>query len=198
MKKVFIIYILLFVPFSFKSMKFKEPDNPCKKDKHYIGELYGGGVIFYLYSDEKGTQHGLIASVTDQCTSCLWGFYDVNVPDCASSWNGAKNTKAYMDAGGVLSGAAGVCSIYEYAGFSDWYLPSIDELNLLFNSRYIINKVLEEDGDPSTNGVKQKYYWSSSQNSPSHAWYWNAGAGFADDGSKNNLPSPHVRAIRSF
>ena len=92
MKKVFIIYILLLIPFSFKSMEFKESEKPCKKDKHYMGELYGGGVIFYLYTDDKGIEHGLIASVTDQCTSCLWGFYDINVPGIGSKHTINVNT----------------------------------------------------------------------------------------------------------
>ena len=165
---------------------------------HYIGEFYGGGIVFYLYSDSLGTEHGLVASLSDLSSSCLWGFPDLTVPNCNSSWDGAANTRAFIAAGGKSKFAIGLCATYSSGGYSDWYMPSIDEFNLLFNQRFIINKQLALDGDPNTNGIVQRYYWSSTQQTASHARYFNAGAGFADDGSKNNLPNPHVRAIRSF
>ena len=168
------------------------------RKSHYIGELYGGGIIFYLYQDSSGYQHGLIASLDDLSASCSWGFPDLIVPHCNSSWDGASNTRAFIAAGGKAYFAIGLCATYKYGGFSDWYMPAIDEFNLLFNQRFIINKVLEQDNNPNSNGIVQRYYWSSTQQTSSHAWYFNAGAGFADDGSKNNLPDPHVRAIRSF
>ena len=166
--------------------------------KHYIGEIFGGGIIFNIYEDSLGNQHGLIASLKDLSSSCPWGFPDLAVPNCNSSWDGASNTRAFIAAGGKSYFAIGLCASYSFQGYSDWYMPSIDEFNLLFNQRFLINKILEQDGDPSTNGIAQRYYWSSSQQTASHAWYFNAGAGFADDGSKNNLTDPHVRAIRSF
>ncbi len=171
---------------------------PTSLKKHYVGEIFGGGIVFYVYEDSIGNQHGLIASLNDLSSSCRWGFPDLTVPNCNSTWDGASNTLAYIAAGGKPYFAVGLCASYSYDGFSDWYMPSIDEFNLLFNQRYIINKVLDQDNDPQTNGIAQRYYWSSTQQTASHACYFNAGAGFADDGSKNNLTDPHVRAIRSF
>ena len=190
---IFILIILFFFLFPFSGITQKE----SAKD-HYVGEFFGGGVIYYLYLDANGEQHGLIASLSDLGEYPLWGFPDYEVPNCNSSWDGASNTRAFIAAGGKSYFAIGLCATFENESFKDWYMPSIDEFNLLFNARFVVNKVLEEDGDPSTNGILQRYYWSSSQQTASHAWYFNAGAGFADDGSKNNLPKPHVRAIRSF
>jgi hypothetical protein len=39
---------------------------------HYIGEQYGGGVIFHLWKDNVGVEHGLIVALTDQSTSQAW------------------------------------------------------------------------------------------------------------------------------
>ena len=36
---------------------------------HYIGESYGGGIVFYVYD---GGQHGLIAATADQNISIRW------------------------------------------------------------------------------------------------------------------------------
>jgi hypothetical protein len=33
--------------------------------KHYIGEEFGGGVIFHLWKDSKGIEHGLIVDLND-------------------------------------------------------------------------------------------------------------------------------------
>lgn len=192
--KPFITFFILILFFCSVSGQQNKESNKT----HYIGELYGGGIVYYLYQDSVGEQHGLIASLTDLGEFPLWGFPNYQVPNCNSSWNGAANTRAFIAAGGKPYFAIGLCATYEYEGFKDWYMPSIDELNLLFNQRFIINKVLEEDDDLASKGIVQRYYWSSTQQTASHAWYFNAGAGFADDGSKNNLPKPHVRAIRSF
>lgn len=192
--KPFITFFILILFFCSASGQQNKESNKT----HYIGELYGGGIVCYLYQDSVGEQHGLIASLTDLGEFPLWGFPNYQVPNCNSSWNGAANTRAFIAAGGKPYFAIGLCATYEYEGFKDWYMPSIDEFNLLFNQRFIINKVLEEDDDLASKGIVQRYYWSSTQQTASHAWYFNAGAGFADDGSKNNLPKPHVRAIRSF
>ena len=192
--KLFITFFTLI--FFFSSVSGQQ--NKQLNNTHFIGELYGGGIVYYLYQDSKGAQHGLIASLSDLGEFPLWGFPNYQVPNCNSSWNGAANTRAFIAAGGKPYFAIGLCATYEHEGFKDWYMPSIDEFNLLFNQRFIINKVLEEDEDLASKGIVQRYYWSSTQQTASHAWYFNAGAGFADDGSKNNLPKPHVRAIRSF
>ncbi|MEK7275563.1 MAG: hypothetical protein AAB110_09935, partial [Candidatus Desantisbacteria bacterium] len=37
--------------------------------RHYIGESYGGGIVFYVYDNG---QHGLIAATADQGTNTTW------------------------------------------------------------------------------------------------------------------------------
>lgn len=108
---------------------------------HYIGEEYGGGVVFHVYKDALGEEHGLICSIVNQSTSSQYS----NVSDLigtTNSWNGQFNTTAMANQSGASSGAWKYCQDYSYQGFNDWYLPAIDELKLLFANRYNVNKTL--------------------------------------------------------
>jgi hypothetical protein len=68
--------------------------------------------------------------------------------------------------------------------YTDWYLPSKVELNILFNQRMIIG------------GFANLYYWSSSENDNFNAWKQNFYNGGQSYNSKDNLFC--VRAIRAF
>ena len=72
--------------------------------------------------------------------------------------------------------------------YNDWYLPAIDELNLMYTKRYVIG------------GFIPDRYWSSSDNGPVYAW----ASGFDDAGAlslsttyqeKNGM---YIRPIRAF
>jgi hypothetical protein len=71
-----------------------------------------------------------------------------------------------------------------YGGSSDWYLPSKDELNILYINRTII-------GLPFIFQI-----WSSSQVDDNTAWFQNFTNGAAGLGSKDG--EKYVLAIRSF
>ncbi len=57
-------------------------------------------------------------------------------------------------------GAARACVDYVYNGYSDWFLPSIDELNLMYKN---LSKKYPEL-------FSREYYWSSSEYSSYYAW----------------------------
>jgi hypothetical protein len=73
----------------------------------------------------------------------------------------------------------------EYNGYSDWFLPSLDELNLMF-----IN--LESAGIVV---FTKDFYWSSSELNNNNALGFNGDRMGADGGKMNNF---YVRAIRAF
>lgn len=126
---------------------------------HHIGELYGGGIIFYLWYDPAGVQHGLIASLKDLGTS-TWATPVISNPTTAASHlDGATNTTAIIAAS--VSSAAGLCRAYTDGSHSDWYLPAIWELNQLYSQVIAINTLLESDNDPQTTGLNLDIYWSS-------------------------------------
>jgi hypothetical protein len=82
--------------------------------------------------------------------------------------------------------AAQVCAGMNYKGFKDWFLPSKDELNLMY-------KNLKQKG---LGNFSDNWYWSSSQANGNGAWNQNFRNGYQDGGLKNTAYS--VRAIRAF
>jgi hypothetical protein len=166
---------------------------------HYIGEVYEGGIVFHVYKDRNGTEHGLVVSLEDVSSGISWSnrYTDEIGVTAKSSWNGNTNTKAIIKQSGHFESAAQVCDQYTGGGKTDWYLPSLDELNLLHKARYELNKTLETDNDPNTLPILYyDYYWSSTEAKNYSAWTKHFATG-ADN--TNGKPSQYaVRAVRSF
>jgi hypothetical protein len=81
--------------------------------------------------------------------------------------------------------AARLCGDLVQGGFSDWYLPSKDELNTLYTNQVAIG------------GFDVAYYWSSSEDDSDFAWGQYFGDGNQGLYFKGNPPN-NVRAVRSF
>lgn len=149
---------------------------------HKIGERYGGGVVFYV--DSTGN-HGLIAATADQ-KKVKWynGNYVVTNATGAAVGTGQANTRTIVSAQGAGSYAASVCDQLELNGYSDWFLPSKEELNLLRSQKTAVG------------GFANPFYWSSTEYSSHYAWAQNFNNGRQDYGNKNSTPS--IRAVRAF
>ena len=171
---------------------------------HYIGELYGGGVVFWV--DQTGN-HGLICSMVDNSTGIIWtpaAFQSTTVPapGAISDWNGQANTNAIVaQAGAESTYPAGLCDAYintDYGTgvFSDWYLPSRGELNDLWNSLKAVQKALDSDGNSATTAISKDFYWSSTEYPNDYSWYYYFGSGYAYSNYKGGNGS--VRAVRAF
>jgi len=167
---------------------------------HFIGELFGGGVVFWV---DHTQQHGLICSMVDLSTSQVWSnVTDVLIGDSAQSvWNGPGNSLAIVDQPLHMTSAAQLCLDYINAGygtgvFSDWYLPARGELSYIENHSYVIQKALETDGNPATTAFTDNPYWSSSEHQEVSAW----ARSLVGDGAKATLKSAQysVRAVRAF
>jgi len=122
--------------------------------KHYIGEKFGGGIVFDVSADSL---HGLIAETRDQ-----------GLGNCEQANEIAKSGK---------HSAAG-------KAFTDWYLPSKDELNKLYLQRKIVG------------GFTGNHYWSSTESGDYLAWLQNFGNGKQLSNGKNL--TAYVRAVRAF
>jgi hypothetical protein len=165
---------------------------------HYIGEQFGGGVIFHLWKDNAGVEHGLIVDKTDLSTAQVWSSVTSTLigPTAQSSWDGLSNSNAIVGQAGHTSSAAALCLNTTNGGQSDWYLPSIDELSLLWHSRFNVNKSLSTIGGATLLPISA-YYWSSTESDVSNAWYFLFYSGYASSGyTKGN--SYYVRAVRAF
>lgn len=135
---------------------------------HYIGEFYEGGIIFHLWKDASGQEHGLIVSLTNQATNSPWSDVSTLIGATAQSpWDGLSNSTAIV--GQTTSSAAQLCINYQGGGFTDWYLPSIDELGLLWSNKYDINKVLSSMGGAEA-FLPGTLYWSSTELDANLAW----------------------------
>jgi len=148
-----------------------------------IGEIYKGGIVFYL----DGNGGGLVCAETDQSTNAEWGCYGTTIGGTGTGiGTGAANTAAIV-AGCSASGiAARICNDLVLNSYSDWFLPSKDELNLMYQN-------LKTAG---IGGFADDYYWSSSEYSSNYAWiqyFYNGYQYYFNKFSYNR-----VRAVRAF
>ena len=164
---------------------------------HYIGESYGGGIVFYVYDNG---QHGLIAATHDQNGGAPirflgWDIVTGTYGSPSSSADGVgvglKNTAMITAYEGYKDGnpfAASVCNEYSVTAggvkYGDWYLPSKYELNLLYAQRIIVG------------GFSSAFYWSSTASSeiPIYGWRQN----FTDGTQEINSDRGLARPIRAF
>ena len=154
-----------------------------------IGEMYGGGIIFFLYKDTMKNEHGLIASLKNVGTDIWSNVTNVSILTTNnSSWDGSSNTSKIIT--NSSSSAAQIAKTYSGGSYPDWYLPSIDELIQLSNVRFLINKILDRDG------FSLNAYWSSTESGPSNAWSFHFGSNSGQGETKSSARL--IRAIRQF
>ena len=163
---------------------------------HYIGEEFGGGIIFHLWLDANGVEHGLIVDKTDLSTAQVWSNMDQTLigPAAQSSWDGLSNSTTVVGQVGHTSSAAALCLNSTNGGQSDWYLPSIQELNMLWNNYYTVARSLTQISGATQ--LQQASYWSSTESDNLNAWYFTFYDGNASDNNKDN--TYYVRAVRAF
>ena len=164
---------------------------------HFIGEQYGGGIIFHLWKDASNVEHGLVVATTNQSTAQAWSNIDNSLVSAAlNTWNGISNSNAIINQAGHVNSAAKLCLDLVSGGESDWYLPSIDELSLLWHNRFNVNKVLSSiPGATSLPNVAA--FWSSTEGTATTATYLHFGLGHIGSGYLKS-GNYYVRAIRSF
>lgn len=163
----------------------------------YLGEAFGGGVIFHLWKDNQGIEHGLVVATTNQSNTEVWSnIGNVVIGTSAqSTWDGLSNSNAITAQSGHTNSASNLCLNLVSGGQTDWYLPSIDELSLLWHNRFNVNKTLSTIPGAETLPISA-YYWSSTEFNLTNAWRFY----FHDGGATNTIKTgtQRVRAIRAF
>jgi hypothetical protein len=166
---------------------------------HYIGEQYGGGIVFYVFD---GGRHGLIAAAEDQEINGFGIDWDYSYPTTFIRASGdgigagLKNTSIIIARNSLYPTAASVCNDYSFTvegvKYGDWYLPSKFELDLLSRKTSIVRGFY--------NGFR---YWSSTEFDQGNAWcqflvqdsIWGGGE---DKFSMSKRSRFRVRPIRMF
>lgn len=147
----------------YQSNKWNRINHSDQSKSHYLGEYFGGGIIFHLNNDSSGVGHGLIVSIKNltNASGVIWGCEDSTLNNI-SKWNGQLNTLETVRGCG-LNTAAGVCTNYRAGGFTDWFLPSVEEWKLLFQNSYEIEKSLSNiySADAIIDNNFPNEYWTS-------------------------------------
>ena len=155
-----------------------------------IGKTYQGGLIAYLDTLD-GT--GLIAAPTDQGTA-EWGCYGtlISGADGTDVGTGSQNTADILAGCSETNIAAYLCDTLTLGGYNDWFLPSKDELNKLYENIGQGNAL----GLGNVGGFANNNYWSSTDYDNGYAWRQNFGNG--DQYLTNKNYYFNVRAVRAF
>ncbi len=73
-----------------------------------------------------------------------------------------------------------------------WYLPSMDELLVVYSNKSLVNKMLIDNGGE----LKSDGYWTSTEYEEFCAWYVDVSYGYTDNGPKSL--NGYVRAVSAF
>jgi len=153
-----------------------------------IGDLILGGIVFYI--DETG-QHGLVAALED-IGQFEWGCHGTSISgaDGQAIGTGYQNTLDIVSGCSETPIAASEALAHGPEGYSDWYLPSKDELVEMYNTI--------GNGGPEGNigGFSNTSYWSSSESNSTGAWFVYFSYDLTNAGSKTGTRK--VRVIRAF
>ena len=169
-----------------------------------VGDLLQGGVVYYIAptpTDLDGdgkVDIGLICALENQSEGIEWilggdSQTTENGNTSTAIGTGQTNTTAMMNQAGYTGGAAQAADDYSVTDngvtYTDWFLPSLDELNEM----YIQKALIEAAAGVTPFGAN---YWSSSEHNSSKAKSVDMSSG--NDSNTNKFTQRNVRAIRTF
>jgi hypothetical protein len=195
MKKLLLL-LLCFPIFGF-GQKNKTPN---------IGDTFQGGIVFYL----DGDGGGLIVAPDRQSSSdgygsiYEWGCYGnyISGANGTAIGTGKQNTIDIINnpcfpSKATNKLAASLCNDLTYNGYSDWFLPSKDELNQLYvNSEVLDNWGFYLEDQKRWHPVSQNY-WTSSQIDNKFAWTCDLPS-YGPEKNFDKKSERQVRCIRYF
>ena len=150
----------------------------------------GGGIVFFDKGNNSGGWQYLESVPSDQSAGIEWGCSGTSIPGTQISvGSGEANTALIVAGCNETTFAAKLCADLNLGGQTDWFLPSMDELNLMYRNLHV----------NGVGGFDTSYdHWSSSESSGGggYARTFGCGYGWSNDNLKNW--TYYVRAIRAF
>lgn len=173
-----------------------------------VGDLYTAsdgskGIVFYVHPDGSG---GWVVALDDACTGCAWGVNYDDVPNVDNQATSVSNTQLLLS---ESNGYNATLILREHLGANTsyascvmdlengWYLPSPNQLTILYGQlAFISDKLLQAGGTL----LAEDWYWCTSEESQNKAWALDFGSSY-NSGRFYNLQKEnlyHVRAVRGF
>jgi hypothetical protein len=174
-----------------KASAVPSPATPSPVAKIYrIGDTGpAGGIVFYDKGSYSDGWRYLEAAPSDQKGGIQWyNGRGVDIKTGTAVGTGKANTEAIITAQGSGNYAATLCKNLSIGGFSDWFLPSTDELGLMY-------KNLKKAG---LGGFGGSWHWSSSQGSGGEGVAWGQTFSTGNQSSIVKGKGCIVRAVRAF
>jgi hypothetical protein len=157
-----------------------------------FGAGHDGGYVFY----NDGIGGGMVVTTTLSLAPQVWiygGTTQISILGTTGTifGSGENNSSLITGQAGHTASAADACLVYWDGTYSDWYLPSKDEMQRMWE---ILANTLAKR---TTYEFEESEYWSSSENNASTAWamYFSDGTWQPADKSDNTI---YVRPVRNF
>jgi hypothetical protein len=148
------------------------------------GDALGGGLFVF---EDSG--YAYISAAADQSTNAPWGCQGTDISGTLSAVGTGSANTALIVAGCATSGiSARICDELTLNGYSDWFLPSLDELAQMYTK-------LAADG---LGNFANHTYWSSTQQSATQAYTIDMNNGNQGTHAKGNTSNRYTRAMRRF
>jgi DUF1680 family protein len=154
-----------------------------------------GGLIFHVNPNESDGWRYLEAAPFDQSAGAKWGCFRNAIAGARGTavGTGKQNTADIVAACKDAETAAALCAHLSLNGFNDWFLPSRDELALMYTRLKASGAI-----DFGVRGVVDNVsYWTSTQQTTDMANHID----FADSGRQHYDDKDYprrVRAVRAF
>ena len=164
---------------------YQSPDSQSPATVYAIGdEGPAGGRVFYDKGEVSGGWRFLEAWTADEESTYGWKSSQTATPGTSTAI-GSGHANTYDAMSGAEHPAAQVARNATHGGFNDWFLPSKDELNQIYQHRDAIG------------GFELVNYWSSSEYNGVNAWnqYFKTGGQPSFTKTTKTL---RVRVVRRF